>query len=121
MIQVTDVGTKGPRGASHIPKVMELSLKPLVLFTALPCLQPKVGKTSLSPALPLRITVVQAVRLSGEHPEVASELLLGSQLWLKQDKSRGSVGFHLTNPACEWMLLTPPMTQGAPKPSDAQL
>lgn len=71
MIQVTDVGTKGPRGASHIPKVMELSLKPLVLFTALPCLQPKEGKTSLSPALPLRITVVQAVRLSGEHPEVA--------------------------------------------------
>lgn len=39
---------------------MELSLKPLVLFTALPCLQPKESKTSSSPALPLRITVVQA-------------------------------------------------------------
>ena len=71
MVQVTDVGTKGPQGESHIPKVMELSLKSLGLFTALHCLQPKESKTSLSPALPFHITVVHAVKLSGKHPGMA--------------------------------------------------
>ena len=52
-------------------QVIELSLKSLGLFSALHCLQPKESKTSLSPPLPFHITVVQAVRLSGEHPGVA--------------------------------------------------